>query len=156
MHFLIYSPILILWCKNCYLHFIGESTEVSVVIFIMSGTDSHAANPELFSSEVYALYPYGYIPLMKRSDTTVQLNWMKKLRGVVIHEKYLSSAFSPFFLLSSSQIVFMWCVINPVEEIKHPLHSGTICWDLTSSSTSVLSSCILIRISKLSCKRQIC
>ena len=142
-------PILILWYKNCYLHFIGEITEVSVVIFIMSGTDSHAAKPELFSSEVCALYPYSYISLMKRLDTTEQLNWMKKLRGVVIHEKYLWSAFSPFFLLSSSQIVFMWCVINPVEEIKHLLlHSVTICWDLTSSSASVLSSCILIRISK--------
>ena len=47
---------------------------MSVVIFIMSGTDGHAANPELFGSEVCALYPYGYITLMKRSDTTEQLN----------------------------------------------------------------------------------
>ena len=47
---------------------------MSVVIFIMSGTDSHAANPELFGSGVCVLYPYGYITLMKRSDTTEQLN----------------------------------------------------------------------------------
>lgn len=47
---------------------------MSVVIFIMSGTDSHAAKPELFGSEVCALYPYSYITLMKRLDTTEQLN----------------------------------------------------------------------------------
>lgn len=112
MHLLIWAPILILWCKNCYLHFIGENTEVSMVLFIVSG---------IVMLQIQSCSP------LKSVLFTPTFTLMKKLRGVVIYEKYLLSAFPPLFLLSSSQIMFMWCVINVIEEIKHLLlHSVTI------------------------------
>ena len=59
----------------------------------MSGVDSHATDSD-FCSKICVLYSYGYITLMKR------------FKGGVMHEKYLLCAFSPSYLLSSSQTMF--------------------------------------------------
>ena len=122
------SPVLILWHNNWCLHFINEDIDMPTV----SDRDSHATDSKLVCSKICAFYPYSFIIVTKN-----------------LGEIFVRNSHCLFFSLGSSWIMFMWCVVSLIEEVKLSIYLDLMSSCTTSLIPLKITWCICCRTCKI-------
>lgn len=113
-------PVLILWGKNCYLHFIDENAEASVVLLMVGCLGGHSTDPKLFALNL-CLCLCSYLSLMKNFG------------GRGTSWEIFTVCFPLLVEFVTDHVHVVW---NRCNRDEASTYSFSIYWDLTWSPTS--------------------